>query len=52
MSFLLMATLKDITDLTVFRDSNTSDSVKAIEIKELCKKVYGNNFVRLIDRML
>lgn len=47
-----MATLKDIDYLSVFRDSNTADSAKVIEIKELCKKVYGNNFVRLIDRML
>lgn len=47
-----MATLKNVNDLLVFRDTNVNDSPKAIEIKEICKKNYGIMFVRLIEKML
>ncbi|CAD8196479.1 unnamed protein product [Paramecium pentaurelia] len=52
LSFLQMASLKDIEELIIFRDSNTQDSAKAIEIKETIKKLYGQHFYNLIERML
>ncbi|CAD8210763.1 unnamed protein product [Paramecium octaurelia] len=52
LTFLQMASLKDIEELIIFRDSNTQDSAKAIEIKETIKKLYGQHLYNVIERML
>ncbi|CAD8122209.1 unnamed protein product [Paramecium sonneborni] len=50
--FLQMASLREIEELIVFRDLQAHESQKAIEIREIVRKTYGNHLINLIEKML
>lgn len=48
-TLLELATLKSAKELIIFRDPNSGNSVELVEVKEYCRKLYGPNFMDLID---